>query len=114
MRRILMLTVLFAGLIGLAAPVALAADLVKVRITNPSALKLNVEIRDMVCDEKVIWQGKMKPGESRKLRICAGAGGTGIIRAVVAGGCASAQATIHDGLRRGDEVAVAPAAEIGE
>ena len=103
--------VLLAGLIAGSGAAARAADQVKVRISNPTEMKWTVEIRDMVCDGKVIYQGKMKPGESRKLRICADASGAGSIRAMVAGGCASAKVTIHDGLASGDEVIVAEMAE---
>lgn len=112
MLRRVMMVALIAGLMGSGA--GLAADQVKVRIHNPSEMKLNVEIRDMVCDEKVIWRGKMQPGDTRKLRICADAGGTGIIRAVVAGGCASAKATIYDALGGGDEIAVVSVEEPDE
>lgn len=101
-----------AGLMLLAGPVAVnAADYVQVRVVNPSDNKWSVEVRDMVCDGTVLWRGKMAPGQEKKLRICAGDDGTGIIRAVVAGGCASAKATVYDGLAKGAEISVAPIEE---
>jgi hypothetical protein len=102
--------ILLAGAIAMSAAAARSGDQVKVRISNPTEIKWNVEIRDLVCDEKVIYQGKMKPGESRKLRICADDAGAGRIVAIVAGGCASAKATVFDGLGSGDEVIVAQTA----
>lgn len=94
-----------------ASSAASAADYVQVRVTNPSDQKWNVEVRDMVCEGNVLWRGKMAPGQEKKLRICAGDDGTGIIRAVVAGGCASAKATVYDGLAKGAEISVAPNTE---
>ena len=110
MRR--MRSLWLAGAVLVAGPVAAtAADYVQVRVTNPSEQKWNVEVRDMVCEGAVLWRGKMAPGQEKKLRICAGENGTGIIRAVVAGGCASAKATVYDGLAKGAEIAVAPTPE---
>jgi len=101
-----------AGAMLIAGPfAAVAADYVQVRVTNPSEQKWNVEVRDMVCDGTVLWRGKMAPGQEKKLRICAGDDGTGIIRTVVAGGCASAKATVYDGLAKGAEISVAPIEE---
>ncbi len=97
---------LFAGPVA-----AAAADYVQVRVTNPSERKWTVEVRDMVCDGAVLWRGRMAPGQEQKLRICTGEDGTGIIRTVVAGGCASAKATVYDGLAKGAEISVAPIEE---
>lgn len=90
---------------------AMAADYVQVRVINPSEQKWNVEVRDMICEGSVLWRGKIAPGQVKKLRICAGEDGMGAIRAVVAGGCASAKATVYDGLAKGTEISVAPIAE---
>ncbi len=101
-----------AGAMLVAGPVAAtAADYVQVRVTNPSERKWSVEVRDMVCEGTVLWRGKMAPGQEKKLRICAGDDGTGAIRTVVAGGCASAQATVYDGLAKGAEISVSPIEE---
>jgi len=103
-----MMAVLFGVLLS-AGTAAAAADLVQVRIANPSDRKWNVEVRDMVCDGKVLYQGRMVPGQTQTLRLCAGADGTGAIRATVAGGCASAKATDYEGLAGGAEVAIVDA-----
>ncbi len=102
---------LAAILLALNAPWAGAADYVLVRMVNPTEMKWNVEVRDLVCEGSVLWQGKMEPGQVKKLRVCAGDDGLGTIRAVVAGGCASAKATIHEGLAKGTEISVAPSEE---
>jgi len=104
-----------AGAMLVAGPVAAAAaDYVQVRVTNPSEQKWNVEVRDMICEGKVLWRGKMAPGQEKKLRICTGEDGSGIIRTMVAGGCASAKATVHDGLAKGAEISVSPIEPIEE
>ena len=102
---------LMGALMAAGPATATAADYVQVRVTNPSEQKWNVEVRDMVCEGTVLWRGKMAPGQVKKLRICAGEDGTGIIRAVVAGGCASAKATVYDGLAKGAEISVSPIQE---
>jgi hypothetical protein len=80
-----------------------------VRIANPTALEYIVEIRDMVCDGKVLWAGRMKAGKDKVLRACAGEDGYAIIATVSASGCASARTTLHEAVAAGDEIVVAEA-----
>jgi hypothetical protein len=98
-----------AALLSASLAPALAADQVKVRIANPTALEYIVEIRDMVCDGKVLWAGRMKAGKDKVLRACAGEDGYAIIATVSASGCASARTTLHEAVAAGDEIVVAEA-----
>lgn len=99
--------VALAALLSASLAPALAADQVKVRIANPTALEYIVEVRDMICDGKVLWAGRMKAGMDRVLRACAGEDGYAIIATVSASGCASAKTTLHEAVAAGDEIVVA-------
>jgi len=97
-------------LLAAGATAAAAGDMVRVRLNNPSAMEWRVEVRDLVCDNAVVWQGRMKPGDEAKLTVCAGAGGAKLATAVVAG-CASARKTVWEGVADGATIDVAEAEE---
>lgn len=97
-------------LLAAGATAAQAADKVHVRLNNPSDLEWKVEVRDMVCDNAVVWQGRMKPGDEAKLTVCAGEGGAKLATAVIAG-CASARKTVWEGVADGATIDVAEAEE---
>jgi hypothetical protein len=93
------------------ASAAAAGDMVHVRLNNPSDLEWKVEVRDMVCDNAVVWQGRMKPGDEAKLSACAGDGGGARLATAVIAGCASAKKTVWEDVADGATIDVAEAEE---
>ena len=65
-----------AALLAVAGALGAAAkDTIHVRLNNPTDMEWKVEVRDMVCDNAVVWQGRMKPGEAAKVTVCADGNG---------------------------------------
>ncbi len=100
------LCVVFAAcLVAFLPAKARAEQQIRIEISNESDMKRSIELRDMLCEERVVFRAKMEPGESKKVRICADDQGIGAVAAVVATGCASATVNMHQGLKNGDVLA---------
>jgi hypothetical protein len=83
---------------------AAAADSIQISLVNARDYGVSIELRDMICDEKVVLRDRMDPGASRTVRVCAGDDGLASVATIVASGCASATTTRHDGVAAGAEL----------
>ena len=88
---------------------AAAADRLKIHVGNASEREYIVEVRDMVCEGKVLFSGRMKPGTDATVRACAGEDGRAILAATTAAGCASAKVTLYEDVAAGDRISIAKA-----
>ncbi|HEX9646200.1 MAG TPA: hypothetical protein VGB88_01800 [Alphaproteobacteria bacterium] len=104
-----------AALLAVAGALGAAAkDTIHVRLNNPTDMEWKVEVRDMVCDNAVVWQGRMKPGEAAKVTVCADGNGAARLATAVIAGCASAKRAVYQDVADGATIDVAVAEDEDE
>ena len=104
-----MRTLLIAVAMAVLATPAVAGDRLKIHVGNTSEREYIVEIRDMVCEGRVLFSGRMKPGTDAIVRACAGEDGLAILAATTAAGCATAKVTLYEAVAAGDTISIAQA-----
>ena len=102
MLKVLVLPAVIVVLFGQIA--AVVNDEISVFVLNGSEGIRKVRIVDAVCGAKLVFKGKLRPGESAEIRVCSDQQGFASIVATQMAGCASAKSRRLSGIIAGAEI----------